>query len=116
MYKAAAAGEMLIYLIYCSCFKWKQLYVDLMQNGPPDIIVQTLNRIIAIGIRKEDKVVTNIAKHILSRITNTLPLKYETIDKYTKYQGFINSINIDEHLIFSSNLSLPITAEIIIGK
>ena len=78
MYKAAAAGEMLIYLIYCSCFKWKQLYVDLMQNGPPDIIVQTLNRIIAIGIRKKDKIITNTAKNILSSLTNASPLKYKT--------------------------------------
>ena len=118
--KYKAAGEMFIYLTLCPkfMFEWKQLYVDLLQNGSPDIILQTLNRIIAIGIRKEDKVVTNIAKHILSRITNTLPLKYKTIDKYTKYQGFNNSINIDEHLIFSSNLSLQLTkpAEIEIGK
>ena len=96
--KYKAAGEMFIYLTLCPkfMFEWKQLYVDLLQNGSPDIILQTLKRIIAIGIRKEDKVVTNIAKHILSRITNTLPLKYKTIDKYTKYQGFNNNISIDD--------------------
>ena len=32
-------------------------------------------------------------------------IKYKTIDKFTKYQGFINSSNIDEYLIFSRNLS-----------
>ena len=53
-----APGEMFIYLTQCLkfMFEWKQLYVDLLQNGPPDIIVQTLNRIIAISeLVKEDK-------------------------------------------------------------
>ena len=106
--KYKAAGEMFIYLTLCPkfMFEWKQLYVDLLQNGPPDIIVQTLNRIIAIGIRKKDKVVTRIAKDIFHKITKTLLLQYKSVDKFTKYQRLLNS-SIDERVIFSSNLSLP---------
>ena len=41
------AGKMFIYLNMCPkfLFDWTKLYIDLLNNSSPDLIVQTLNRI-----------------------------------------------------------------------
>ena len=63
---------------------WTKLYVDLLQNGSPAIIVQTLNRIILHGKTRKDKTNTNIASNIFANIYQVLSLQYRTIDTFLK--------------------------------
>ena len=90
------AGEMFIYLNLCPKFMWRwiNLYVDLLQNSPPDIIVQTLNRILYQAKKNNDKSVFNITKSLFIKITKNLSLD-ETYSKLThKNQSKVNSFSI----------------------
>ena len=90
------AGEMFIYLNLCPKFMWRwiNLYVDLLQNSPPDIIVQTLNRILYQAKKNNDKSVFNITKSLFIKITKKLSLD-ETYSKLThKNQSKVNSFSI----------------------
>ena len=80
------SGEMFIYLNLCPkfMFDWTQLYVDLFKNASPDIIVQTLNRIMVTGKVKEDEAVTNIARKIFDRVDKSNFLKFHTVDEFSK--------------------------------
>ena len=87
---------MFIYLNLCPKFMWRwiNLYVDLLQNSPPDIIVQTLNRILYEAKKNNDKSVFNITKSLFIKITKNLSLD-ETYSKLThKNQSKVNSFSI----------------------
>ena len=94
--KYRIAGEMFIYLTQCPkfMFEWTQLYVDLLQNASPDVIVQTLNRIMITGRMKGDNIATDIAKNIFMMTSTNLSLEYQTIDSFTKSkQNFTSTID-----------------------
>ena len=97
--KYRIAGEMFIYLTQCPkfMFEWTQLYVDLLQNASPDVIVQTLNRIMITGRMKGDNIVTDIAKNIFMMTSTNLSLEYQTIDSFTKSNQNITN-KIDKNL------------------
>ena len=97
--KYRIAGEMFIYLTQCPkfMFEWTQLYVDLLQNASPDVIVQTLNRIMITGRMKGDNIATDIAKNIFMMTSTNLSLEYQTIDSFTKSKQNITS-EIDRNL------------------
>ena len=97
--KYRIAGEMFIYLTQCPkfMFEWTQLYVDLLQNASPDVIVQTLNRIMITGRMKEDNIVADIAKNIFMMTSTNLSLEYQTIDSFTKSKQNITN-KIDKNL------------------
>ena len=65
-----AAGEMFIYLYLCPKFNWRwtNFYVDLLQNSPLDIIIQTLNRIMYTGKIKGDKYIFNVTKKVFLKV------------------------------------------------
>ena len=98
--KYRIAGEMFIYLTQCPkfMFEWTQLYVDLLQNASPDVMVQTLNRILITGRMKGDNIVTDIAKNIFMRTSTNLSLEFQTIDAFTKSNQNITN-QIDKNLI-----------------
>ena len=98
--KYRIAGEMFIYLTQCPkfMFEWTQLYVDLLQNASPDVMVQTLNRILITGRMKGDNIVTDIAKNIFMMTSTNLSLKFQTIDAFTKSNQNITN-QIDKNLI-----------------
>ena len=98
--KYRIAGEMFIYLTQCPkfMFEWTQLYVDLLQNASPDVMVQTLNRILITGRMKGDNIVTDIAKNIFMMTSTNLSLKFQTIDAFTKCNQNITN-QIDKNLI-----------------
>ena len=97
--KYRIAGEMFIYLTQCPkfMFEWTQLYVDLLQNASPDVIVQTLNRIMITGRMKGDNIATDIAKNIFMMTSTNLSLEYQTIDSFTKSNQNITN-KIDKNL------------------
>ena len=76
---------------------WTKLYVDLLQNGSPDIIVQTLNRIIMHGKMRKDITITNIANDIFTKITQVLSLQYQTIDTFLKGPRSIHTKSNDQN-------------------
>ena len=82
------AGPMFIYWNLCPKFKydWILYYKDLIQNGSPDIIALSLNRIMIIADMKKDKVNFEIAKKMVKIAKNYLPFKYPLIDRLTKMQ------------------------------
>ena len=84
-------GEMFIYWNLCPKFMydWTEFYIDLMQNASPDIIVQTLNRIMVTAKIKGDKSIFDIAKNIFLKIgTSKGNFHFQTIDTLTKiYQN-----------------------------
>ena len=98
--KYRIAGEMFIYLTQCPkfMFEWTQLYVDLLQNASPDVMVQTLNRIMITGRMKGDNIVTDIAKNIFMMTSTNLSLEFQTIDAFTKSNQNITN-QIDKNLI-----------------
>ena len=98
--KYRIAGEMFIYLTQCPkfMFEWTQLYVDLLQNASPDVMVQTLNRILITGRMKGDNIVTDIAKNIFMMTSTNLSLEFQTIDAFTKSNQNITN-QIDKNLI-----------------
>ena len=102
-YKTAA--EMFIYLTLCPKFKfdWKVLYVDLFQNAPPNVIVETLNRIMITGRKKNDLAIVDITKGILEKVESKLSLKFQEIDEY--FKGSKIEINNVENSILPKNLS-----------
>ena len=72
-----AAGEMFIYLYLCPKFNWRwtNFYVDLFQNSTPDVIVQTLNRIMyTAGRIKEDKSNFNLTKKVFLKVLDSFNL------------------------------------------
>ena len=77
------ATEMFIYLNLCPkfMFDWVKLYVDLLQNGSPDVIVQTLNRILITARTRNDKTIREITKKIFRKFSNTFELKFLTVEK-----------------------------------
>ena len=77
---------MFIYLNLCPkfMFDWTQLYVDLFQNASPDVIVQTLNRIMVTGKQKGDKTVVDFARKIFAKIADIFKLKFPSLHTLTK--------------------------------
>ena len=65
-------------------FDWTKLYTKLFQDASPDLIVQTLNRIILNARNKGDKTIEDIARKIFMKLAETFSLKFSTIDKITK--------------------------------
>ena len=92
--KYETAGEMFIYLTLCPkfMFEWTQLYIDLLLQSPPDVIVQTVNRIMINGRIKRDNIVTNIARKLFKRIDDKLSLKYKIIDHFSQTEKKISHI------------------------
>ena len=78
-----SAAKMFIYLNLCPkfMFDWIKLYVDLLQNASPDIIVLTLNRILIIAKTRGDEVIRNLTKNMFLKVTNILSLKFQSIDE-----------------------------------
>ena len=70
------AAEMFIYLNLCPKFMldWLKLYVDLLQNGSPDVIIQTLNRIMITARGKKDITIRDITKKIFEKALNIFEL------------------------------------------
>ena len=64
---------MFIYLNLCPkfMFDWTKLYIKLFQDASPDLIVQTLNRIILNARNKGDKTVDDIARKIFMKVSQT---------------------------------------------
>ena len=64
------ASNMFLYYNMCPKFiyEWSRFFVDLMNNSPPDVIVQTLNRIMVTAKMKNDKNVRNIVKNLFWKI------------------------------------------------
>ena len=81
-----AAAEMFIYLNNCPkfMFDWTLLFTKLFQNSSPNIIVQTLNRIMLTGKMKGDNTIMNISKQIFMKVTDMFSLEFQTIDRITK--------------------------------
>ena len=72
-----AAGDMFIYLYLCPKFNWRwtNFYVDLFQNSTPDVIVQTLNRIMyTAGRIKENKSNFNLTKKVFLKVLDSFNL------------------------------------------
>ena len=65
-------------------FDWTQIYVDLLQNASPDVIVQTLNRIMVTGKQKGDKTVVDFARKIFAKIADIFKLKFPSLHILTK--------------------------------
>ena len=65
-------------------FDWTQLYVDLLRNASPDVIVQTLNRIMVTGKQKGDKTVVDFARKIFAKIADIFKLKFPSLHTLTK--------------------------------
>ena len=80
------AAEMFFYLNLCpkSRFEWIQLFSDLLGKSSPDIILQTLNRIMVTARRKRDKVLVEIVKKILLKVCEKLPLNIGIFNILTK--------------------------------
>ena len=80
------ASEMFTYLHLCPKFtyKWNNLYIDLLLNATPDIIVLTLNKLMVIGRRNGDKNVVDTAKTVLMDIATTLSLNFQTMNPLAK--------------------------------
>ena len=80
------AAEMFFYLNLCpkSRFEWIQLFSDLLGKSSPDIILQTLNRIMVTARRKRDKVLVEIVKKILLKVCEKLPLNVGVFNILTK--------------------------------
>ena len=81
-----AAAEMYIYLNLCPKFllNWMKFYIDLLQNAPTDVIIQTLNRIMITGKTKKDRTIFEFSKNIFMKMTNKLSLQYQTIEHFSK--------------------------------
>ena len=82
------AAEMFFYLNLCpkSRFEWIQLFSDLLGKSSPDIILQTLNRIMVTARRKRDKVLVEIVKKILLKVCEKLPLNIGVFNILTKFR------------------------------
>ena len=104
-----AAGEMFIYLMLCPKFMhhWKTLYIDLIQNASPFIIMQTLNRILITGRHRKDRTSVDISKTIIRKTANKLSLNFQAVAKFYKRVPKIAMENI-EH----SNLSINILPKV----
>ena len=79
-------AEMFLYLNMCPKFMhdWTQLYLDLIQNASPQMIVQSLNTVMKMGNLRGDKHIVNIAEKIFQKISYIFSLEFETVDKLTK--------------------------------
>ena len=89
-------AKMFIYLSLCPkkfLFDWTQFYIDLFQKAPPDIMVQTLNRIIITATRKGDKTVKRIAIAFLEKMMNTFSLQFQNIGKLSRTRVQMDSGN-----------------------
>ena len=81
-----AAGEMYIYSFLCPkfMFDWTRFYVELMEKATPDTIVHTLNRIMIMGKKNNEKPTEDIARKILLRMEEKLSLQYKSIEIFAK--------------------------------
>ena len=111
-----AAGKMFIYLTICPkfLFDWTKLYIELLNNSSPDLIVQTLNRIMVTATLKKDVNIKKITSINFEKITNTFNLKYKFIDKFNngyvhaeKSKANNNILNILATGFSLSTLSVP---------
>ena len=91
------AGKMFIYLNMCPkfLFDWTKVYIDLLKNSSPDLIVQTLNRIMVTATSKKDVNIKKITAINFEKITNTLNLKYKFIDKFNN--GYVQAEKSNEN-------------------
>ena len=108
MDKYKAAGEMFIYLTQCPkfMFEWTQLYVDLLQNASPDVIVQALNRIMITGRMKGHNIVTDIARNIFAKVSNKLSLTFPEVDKFTILTNSTQTNGIKEKKTMNTKIDL----------
>ena len=90
-----AAGEMFIYFSVCPKFmyEWGHFYIDLIESSSPDIIVQTLNRILVAAKEKEDKSVIHIVKRIFLKISQRFKFKYKEIGEISMSHKTSNIVN-----------------------
>ena len=88
------AGQMFIYAFMCPkfMFDWTQLYMDLLQNSSPDIIIQTFNRIIITGEKNGDEIIVEKTKKISKHFWSQLSLPVPSIETITKNKTNVNSI------------------------
>ena len=69
-------------------FDWTQLYTNLLQNSPLDMIIQTANRILVTAYSKKDRTVAHIGGKIVHKLLETFQLKFNKIDKFIKGDSF----------------------------
>ena len=62
-----------------------------MENAPPDIIVQSLRRIMIMG-EKNDEAIENVARKVLSEVAERLNLQFQSIKAFNKN----NTANISD--------------------
>ena len=107
-YQYEAAGEMFIYLMLCPKFMldWKTFYIDLIHHASPDVILQTLNRILIIGRRmksRKDEINVEISKKIIKKIEIKFALNFQAIAKFYNGNPMI-TIENTENPNLSSNI------------
>ena len=58
-------------------FDWIQLYMDLLLNSSPDIMIQTFNRIIITGEKNGDEIIVEKTKKIFQHFSSKLSFHYK---------------------------------------
>ena len=95
------AGKMFIYAFMCPkfMFDWIQLYMDLLLNSSPDIMIQTFNRIIITGEKNGDEIIVEKTKKIFQHFSSKLSLPVPSIETFTKNKTNVDSIfrNVANH-------------------
>ena len=103
------AAKMFIYLNFCPkfMFDWTQLYINLFQNSPLDLIIQTANRIMVTAYSKNDRIVALIGGKIGHKLYETFQLKFYTIDKFIK-GDLHDSTDFNDNFITTQNKALKV--------
>ena len=106
------AAKMFIYLNLCPkfMFDWMQLYTNLLQKSPLDMIIQTANRIMVTAYSKNDRTVWNIGGKIGYKLYDTFQLKFYTIDKFIKGDLY-DSTEFNDYFISTQNKTLKVESK-----
>ena len=106
------AAKMFTYLNLCPkfMFDWTQLYTNLLQNSPLDMIIQTANRIMVTAYSKNDRTVWHIGGKIGHKLYETFQLKFYTIDKFIKGDLY-DSTAFNDYFIATQNKALKVESK-----
>ena len=99
------AGHMFIYSFMCPkfMFDWTKFYFDLFQNNKPDMIIQTLNRILKIGENNNDKTISNLTRMIFDGVSKKFDLEFQLIDKLISNAPLTNYSILRNGMYFLKN-------------
>jgi len=94
------AGQMFIYLSFCPrlMYGWTQMYINLFKKASPNIIVQTLNRILITGKLKKDNNVVNLAESMLMKVDAKFSLQWKSIENKLQENRTSNDPNQGEKI------------------